>query len=133
MIKLSLEKTVYHSILRIALVVFAFLLVFDSGIISSKTSEMSMSTQNYLANAIGINASVTPTEVNQLTARITQLEGEVSEKDRQINVNLNTSESGMDKSTLVLSIILFILLVLILLNYLLDYLRMRQVNNLQTR
>ncbi len=124
--KHSLEKTLYHSFLRVAVVVVAFVLVFDSGLLIKSTASLSDFTQEHLANVVGVTVGVAPTEVNQLTARITELETEVAAKERLIAVNLkNNSESGIDKSTFVLSATLFILLVLILLNYVLDYRRSR--------
>lgn len=122
----SLEKTLYHSFLRVAVVVTAFVLVFDSGILIQSTASLSDFTQVHLANVVGVTVGVAPTEVNQLTARITELETEVAAKERLIAVNLkNNSDSGIDKSTFILSATLFILLVLILLNYVLDYRRSR--------
>lgn len=122
----SLEKTLYHSFLRVAVVVMAFVLVFDSGILIKSTAKLSDFTQVHLANVVGVTVGVAPTEVNQLTARITELETEVAAKERLIAVNLkNNSDSGIDRSTFVLSATLFILLVLILLNYVLDYRRSR--------
>lgn len=118
----------YHSFLRVAVSVVALLLVFDSGLLVTKTSDLSDSTQDYLASAVGVRAAVAPNELNVLTARITELENELKVKDREIAVNLNKgSEGGFDGSTFVLSIILFILLILIVMNYILDYLRNRPV------
>lgn len=127
-----IEHTLYHSMLRIAVCVIALALVFDSGLIVAATANISNNTQLYLANAVGVNASVAPTEVNQLTARITELEGELQTREREIAVNLNKNDNAgaFDKSTFVLSIILFILLVLIVLNFTLDYLRMRNPDRL---
>lgn len=117
--------------LRIAVCVMALALIFDSGLMVAGTANLSNNTQLYLANAVGVNASVAPTEINQLTARITELEGELQTKEREIAVNLNKNNSAaFDKSTFVLSVILFILLVLIVLNFALDYLRTRNVNSL---
>lgn len=127
-----IEHTLYHSMLRIAVCVIALALVFDSGLIVAATANISNNTQLYLANAVGVNASVAPTEVNQLTARITELEGELQTREREIAVNLNKNDNAgaFDKSTFVLSIILFILLVLIVLNFTLDYLRMKNPDRL---
>ncbi len=122
-----LEKTAYHSLLRIALAVFALLLVFDSGILSESTKQLSSGAQNYLASAVGVKVAVSPNELNVLTARITELEGELANKEREIAVSLNAESAGssFDSSTFILSIILFILLILIVFNYVLDYLRSR--------
>ncbi len=130
--KKPLAHSTYHSVLRIAVLVFVVVLVFDSGLLLKNTKILSTSTQQYLANAVGVYVGVAPTEVNQLTARITELEGELDAKERLIAVNLsNRSDGSMDRSTLILSVIVFILLVLIILNYILDYLRMRQIKPLQ--
>ena len=120
---MPLEQTLYHSLLRVALIVVAITLVFDSGLLFSKSAELSSSTQQYLANAVGVTVGVSPNEVNQLTGRITELEQELA-AEREIAVSLNSENApSTDKSTFVLSIILFILLVLIILNYALDYVR----------
>lgn len=130
----SLRYSIYHSALRVLVLVFAILLIFDSGLITDKSKFLSISTQQYLANAVSVQVGVAPTEVNQLTARITELEGELAVKERLIAVNLTENTSAtMNKSTLVLSIIVFILLVLILLNYVLDFVRMRKMTILQTK
>lgn len=129
----SLRYSAYHSLLRISLLFVAFLLVFDSGLLSPKTAEVSQVTQHLLANAVGVKASVAPNELNVLTARITELETELSKKDRELNVaqaaypNSGDGERifGFVPSTLVLSAILFVLLVLVSLNYVLDYYRMK--------
>ncbi|MBP9836308.1 MAG: hypothetical protein KBC78_00545 [Candidatus Pacebacteria bacterium] len=129
----SLRYSIYHSFLRVSVLVFALLLVFDSGLVSDQSKILSISTQQYLANAVSVQVGVTPTEVNQLTARITELEGDLAAKERLIAINLSENTSAtMDKSTLILSVIVFILLVLILLNYILDFIRMRKMSVLQT-
>jgi hypothetical protein len=126
MVMHSTTFTAYHSALKIALVVFAFVLVFDSGLIVKSTTSMSDATQSHLANVVGVKVGVAPNEVNQLTARITELERDLDIKEREIAVNLNSGVgTGFDQSTFILSAILFILLVLIVFNYILDYLRER--------
>jgi hypothetical protein len=122
----SLAFSTYHSLLRIALCVCAVVLVFDSGLISKATADLSSSAQDYMATAVGVKVGVAPNDVNVLTTRITELEQELATKEREISVNVGNggSSNGFDMSTFVLSIILFILLVLIVLNYALDYLRL---------
>lgn len=122
-----LEKTLYHSLLRISVCVMAVVLVFHSGLLSKTTANLSISTQQYLASAVGVQVGVGPTEVNILTARITELERDLEVSERQIAVNLSTESNppAEDKSTFVLSTILFILLLLIILNYALDYIRVQ--------
>jgi hypothetical protein len=129
MLSYSLRFSFYHKTLRILCAVFTLVLIFDSGLLVPESKELSLHTQNYLASAIGINASVAPNELNVLTARITELEQELATKDREIAVTLSSgtpTTSTIPTSTIVLSIILFILLVLIVLNYALDYLRLKQ-------
>lgn len=123
--KTTLENTLYHSFLRIAICVLAVALVFDSGLLLKSTANISNQTQNYLASAVGVKVGVAPNEVNQLTGRITELETELA-KERQISVNVGgDGSSAPDNSTFILSALLFIMLVLIVLNYALDYLRSR--------
>ena len=126
----SLEHSLYHSFLRIAVSVCALMLVFDSGFALPITERMSTATQQHLASVVGVTVGVAPNELNQLTSRITELETELEAKERLIAVNLqNTNnENGFDVSTFVLSIIVFILLVLIVLNYALDYIRSKKVS-----
>ncbi len=121
----------YHRILRVSLVVCALMLVFDSGLISDSTARLSNGTQNYLANAVGMTASVAPTELNQFTAQLTEREQELSSREaalreREIAVGLNEGGHANDYSTYLLASILFILLVLVILNYVLDYLRSKE-------
>lgn len=124
----SLENTLYHSFLRVAVCVMAFALVFDSGLLFKSTSIISNTAQQHLASVVGVSVGVAPNEVNQLTARITELETELQAKERLIAVNVrDNSAGGIDKSTFLLSIILFILLVLIVLNYALDFARTRRI------
>lgn len=90
-----------------------------------------MDTHEYLANAVGASASVSPTELNKITAALTaqrtELESrEAALREREIQVDLaNNGSPSNDTATYVLASILFVLLVLILLNYALDYLRIK--------
>lgn len=119
-------NSMYNSFLRIAVCVFAFLLVFDSGLWLQATADLSDMTQAHLANVVGVTVGVSPNDVNQLTGRITELETELQAKERLIAVNVRDNDSGgLDRSTFVLSTILFILLVLIVINYAMDYRRQR--------
>lgn len=128
----------YHRILRISVVVFALLLVFDSGLVAQSTVQLSNGTQSYLSAAIGMSASVQPTELNQMTAELTSRQRdldvrEASLREREISVGINGGGSASaDYSTYILSSILFILLVLILLNYTLDYIRSKELENVVT-
>lgn len=127
-----MEHTIYHKVLRVFSAVFALLLIFESGLINEATVKISQDTHMYVANAVGMSASVQPNELNQITAHLTQREKELDQREKELNereisVNLSTGANiDSDKTTFVLSSILFILLVLILLNYALDYLRSRE-------
>lgn len=131
------QNTTYHRVLRISAVICALVLVFESGLLSESTKQMSENAHLYMANAIGMSASVQPTELNELTAGITQRQQELDAREaalseREISVGLSTSGSaGNDTAIYVLSSILFILLVLILLNYVLDYLRTKERQDFQ--
>jgi len=128
-----LSETAYHSGLRIALVVVALMVVFDSGLWSRDTAVLSDHTAVYLANAIGVSVGVAPTELNQITAALTARERELDERElaiaeREIAVDLGTSATtrNTQTSTFILATILFILLVLVIVNYILDYVRIRE-------
>jgi len=129
--------TNYHRVLRVMAVIFAIVLVFESGLLSNSTVKISRETEVYLANVIGMSASVQPTELNQYTAALTEKERELenreaSLKEREISINLSNEVENNKKTTYILASILFILLILILLNYTLDYLRTRESQNLKT-
>lgn len=127
-----MKDSSYHRILRISAIVFALLLVFDSGIVAESTARLSNGTQAYVATAIGVGAGVKPTEINTWTAELTSRERELDAREaalqqREISVDLNQGGLTGDYSTYVLASILFILLLLILLNYTLDYLRLKEL------
>ncbi len=128
----SIENTMYHRVLRVSAVVCAFVLLFESGLVSPVTKQLSMETHQYLANAVGVGASVEPTELNSLTSELTKQKlalqaREQAVKEREIEIGLTPGQTPGETSTYVLSGILFILLVLIILNYTLDYLRAREI------
>ncbi len=130
----SLEHSTYHSLLRISAVVVACVLVFESGLLSQATAQLSDRTELYLANAVGVSVGVAPNEFNQITAALTAREKELQEREmavaqREITVGIETGQSGawnIDRGTFILAAILFIQLVLIVLNYVLDFARRRE-------
>jgi len=131
------RHSTYHRVLRVFSLVFAMLLVFESGLISESTSSMSKDTHMYLANVVGVGAEVSPTDLNRYTAALTQKEQELNKReadirDREIAVSLSTESNDNDRAVYLLASILFILLVLILLNYTLDYLRLREQREFKT-
>lgn len=126
-----LEFTIYHKILRISGVVLAVALVFQSGLLSQTTALMTLSTQSYLANAVGVSVGVTPTELNTLTAGLTAKElaldaRERSLSEREIAIGLSGQAGTQDKTTFVMGLVLFIVVLLLVLNYALDYVRTRE-------
>ena len=127
-----LEFTIYHKILRIAGVVLAITLVFQSGMISNTTALMTASTQSYLANVVGVNVGVAPTELNTLTAGLTAKELALDARDRalterEIAIGLNGQAGTQDATTFIMGLTLFMVVLLLVLNYALDYLRARQL------
>jgi hypothetical protein len=128
----EISKSTYHRLLRVLALVFAVVLIFDSGLITDSTSQVSDNAQLYLATAVGMTAKVEPTELNLYTASLTQKEMELDAREaslaeREISVNISAGGQTADVSTYILSSILFILLLLILLNYALDYFRAREI------
>jgi len=126
-----MKDSTYHSLLRISAATLAVVLLFDSGLLSPVTKQLSQNTQDYFAQAIGMYAGVQPTELNQITAELTQRdrmlsqrEGEVSAREIAVGLAKN-NETSIDYSTYILSVLLFIILVLIIINYTLDYVRAR--------
>ena len=127
-----MQETLYHSVLRIGMLVVAILLVFDSGLFSPVTKQLSQNTQHYLGQAIGVYAGVESTELNTITAALTAKETELSNREqaieeREIAVGLTNGESSSVDSTFILSVLLFIILVLVITNYILDYRRGRLI------
>lgn len=122
-----LEQTLYHKALRVAAAVCAAVLVFESGLVHESTKVLSVNTHQYVANVVGVGASVRPTELNTMTAEITEQrmlldEREASIREREIEIGLREGESN-ERATYLVAALLFILLVLIVTNYILDYLR----------
>jgi hypothetical protein len=107
------------------------MLLFESGVISHSTSQWALHTNQYLANAVGMSASVEPTELNTYTAGLTAQKKaldarEAAIHDREIQIGLASGENPNQTTTYVLASVLFVLLVLIILNYALDYMRARE-------
>ena len=126
-----LEFTTYHKLLRVCSLTLAVILTFQSGIFSSVTAQFAENTQIYLANSVGVYAGVDPTELNQITAGLTERElalalREEAVSEREIDVGIKSGGISQSTTTFMLATVLFILLVLILLNYALDYIRNRE-------
>lgn len=127
-----MRASAYHVLLRVSSLTLALILLFDSGILFPITKELSQNAQQYLVAAVGASASVGQNEINKYTTELSQrardLEArEAALAEREISVNLNTSQESSNISTYILSVILFILVVLIVLNYILDFVRERRL------
>ena len=130
-----LEYTSYHKILRISSVVIACVLLFQSGIVSHTTAQLSLETQQYVANAVAVSVGVEPTELNQMTADLTKRELALAEREkdvqaREISVGIAPGGASISQATttFILAIVLFIVIVLMLLNYVLDYVRAKRIS-----
>ena len=127
----TIQDSMYHRVLRVCAVVCALILLFESGLINHSTSILALQTNQYLANAVGMSASVEPNELNTYTARLTEQKNlldarEAAIRDREIQIGLASGENPNQTTTYVLASILFVLLLLIILNYALDYLRAQE-------
>ncbi len=125
----DIKESKYHRVLRVSALVCALVLLFESGLVHKSTAALSQNTHQYLANAVGVGASVEPTELNTVTAELTAAKMELA-REREINVGLREGTND-DRAIYILSGILFILLVLIVLNYTLDFLRYREQKSLR--
>lgn len=126
-----MTDSIYHSLLRISALTVALVLVFVSGLVDPLTKELTGYTGQYLANTIGMSATVEPTELNTITSELTKMRVDLEAREkalseREIKAGVDDFRDS-DTSTYVLSVILFIILVLIVLNYVLDYVRSRPV------
>ncbi len=123
-----MKVSVYHSVLRVSLVIVATTLIFDSGLLSPITEKLSDNAITYVASGVvGVLASVPPNELNTLSAELNEREREIAAREALLNEReIQTRDFGIgdiDYSTYVLSTILFMLTVLILFNYYLDWRR----------
>ena len=129
-----MRDSLYHKILRVSAAVATLVLVFVSGLVSERTANLASQTQSHLANAVGVSVGVEETELNRITAALTERERTLAERElaleqREIDVGIRTDAGEPVRSvntTLILVILLSIIIVLLLLNYILDYLRYRQ-------
>ncbi|MBY0538351.1 hypothetical protein K2P47_03045 [Patescibacteria group bacterium] len=127
-----MEFTLYHKLLRVSSVVLAVALLFQAGLVSTTTAIMASQTQSYLANAVGVFVGVEPTELNTITAGLTEqklaLDARENElRQREIAVGIDQGGATRDMTTFVMGLVLFIVVLLLVLNYSLDYLRYREM------
>jgi hypothetical protein len=127
----DIRQSMYHRVLRVLALTCALVLLFESGLVHNSTALLSQNTHQYLANVVGVGASIEPTELNSLTAELTAQklalrQREDAVREREIDVGLAEGGQQQDTTIYILSGILFVLLVLIVLNYTLDFLRYRE-------
>lgn len=130
------QSLLYRSVLRVSVVVTAFILVFQSGLIDERTAVVfSEATDSLYATVVGASASVRPTEINQITAELTRQQQMLAAREetlaaREIELGLaqGSTQSNNETTTYVLAAILLIQLILLILNYVLDYLRSKELS-----
>lgn len=121
----------YHRFLRVALLVVAFVLIFDSGLLFPITKQLSDNTYMYLGSVgTGMFANVPPNELNTLTAQISAQQQELDAREaalleREVAARTFNSEERIDYSLYIISTILFIIMVLLALNYAMDWARVK--------
>lgn len=123
-----MNGSLYLSMLRVSLLTTAVVLVFDSGIVSPVTKQLSDNTLLYLAQTASVVARVEQTEINTLSEDLRKRSEELDAKEaalRTIEARTYGASTEPDYSTYILSLILFILTLLIVLNYILDWHRVR--------
>jgi len=128
------QSLLYRSVLRVSVVVTAFILVFQSGMVDDRTAVVfSEATDGLYATVVGASASVRPTEINQITAELTKQqqllasrEEEIAEREIELGLAQGSTGSSNQTTTYLLAAILLIQLILLVLNYALDYLRSKE-------
>lgn len=128
------QSMLYRSVLRVSVVVTAFILVFQSGMIDERTAVVfTEATDTLYATVVGASASVRPTEINQITAELTKQqqllasrEEVITEREIELGLAQGSTESSNQTTTYLLAAILLIQLILLVLNYVLDYLRTKE-------
>lgn len=132
------QSILYRSLLRVSLVITAFILVFQAGIMDERTAGLFSQTTRTLSATVGMSVSVAPNELNQITTELTKQQQMLAQREeaisqREIDLGLNAGEPAPDQTTTyILASILFVQLVLIVLNYGLDYLRARERREMLT-
>lgn len=126
----SLQFSLYHSALRVSALTLTLTLLFVSGVVHPITSQLAQQTENYVATAIGASAGVAPTELNQITAALTQQQATLDQREetlreRELALGITnqarTSQWSTEMVTYVNSVLLFIVVSLMAINYVLDW------------
>jgi hypothetical protein len=112
----------------------AFVLVFDSGVLSSVTKQLSDSAISYVASVgSSVLANVPENEINTLTAQISARERELDAREallreREIDARDFGTTGTTDYSTYIIGSILFVIILLLMLNYIMDWKRVQRFN-----
>lgn len=126
------QLLIYRSVLRVSAVVVAVVLVFQSGLIDERTVVLFDETSTQMSAMVGASASVQTTELNTITAELTQQQNLLAQREqtiaeREIELGIDAGAATPDQTvTYILASILFIQLLLIVLNYGLDHLRAKE-------
>lgn len=121
----SVRHSAYHKLLRSSTVVTACVLAFASGVVVPDTRVLTVSTERYLANVVGMTASVQPNEFNTLATELKDRSEELDRREREIDARARQSIIAEPLTIAVLSAILGVQLLLIVANYYFDYRRSR--------
>lgn len=121
----SLRHSAYHKILRSSAVVTVLLLVFASGAIVTDTRVLTQSTERYLANVVGVGASVPANDVNTLSGELAKRSDELDRREREIDARVRGDIFANPTVMYTLIAVLALQLLLIVTNYVLDYRRAR--------
>lgn len=122
----------YHRFLRVAALVVALVLAFESGVIVPETGALSEGARHYVASVVGVYAGVEATEMSLMTLEFTKRAQELDAREAALNEREIAARSfgdgtpSLSLTDYVLSGVLFLLVVLIGLNYALDFIRARR-------
>ncbi len=120
-----IKHSTYHRVLRSSTVVTAFIFAFVSGAVVPDTRVLTLSTERYIANVVGMTASVEPTEINTLSGQLAKRSDELDRREREIDARARNDVFANATTVYVLTVILALQLVLIVTNYILDFRRAR--------
>jgi hypothetical protein len=121
----SIKHSTYHRVLRSSIVVTACVFAFASGAVVPDTRVLTLSTERYIANVVGMTASVEPTEINTLSGELAKRSDELDRREREIDARARSDAFSNSSTLYVLTAILALQLVLIVTNYVLDFRRAR--------
>lgn len=98
------SESIYHKLLRVSSLLFAFLLIFSSGLVSPLTSQLTENSAKYAANLVNANSSLVD-----------------SQNEPILTQESVVGEGSNETYTYLFAVILFVILLLMLLNYSLHF------------